>query len=133
MVAFVLGACGLIEPAANPRTPYPLPSDATALTLETAPPVASVPDNWACPMNTIGSPAQMVRDGDAVVFEEVASGRRLGLVWPRGFSARLRNGTAELVAPGGAVIVREGEAFLDIIGGPPNICWVKGVFYGPAS
>jgi hypothetical protein len=33
----------------------------------------------------------------------------------------------------GKVIVREGETFSDIIGGPPNICSVDGIYYPPAS
>jgi hypothetical protein len=31
------------------------------------------------------------------------------VVWPRGFSARLLNGKAELVGPDGTVIAREGD------------------------
>jgi hypothetical protein len=128
----MLGQVSPHETTADPRPPAPLPSGATALVLATAPPETVAPANWACPLNTITA-AHMVREGDAVVFRSVGSEQALDLVWPRGFSARLRNGVAEVVAPDGKVIVREGETFSDIVGGPPNICWVDGIYYPPAS
>jgi hypothetical protein len=119
------------EPPAGPRTPAPLPSGATALTLATAPPATQIPGNWACGGSTI-EPARVLREGDAVVFDYL-SGGRVDLVWPRGFSAWLLDGRAEIVAPDGSVVLSEGDVFSDIIGGVPNICEVNGVYYPPAS
>jgi len=75
-----------------------------------------------------------VRKGDAVVFETVA-GERFDLVWPRGFSARLLDGQAEIVAPDGSVVAREGDELPSgTLGGPASdICEVNGVYYPPAS
>jgi hypothetical protein len=67
-----------------------------------------------------------------VVFDYL-SGGRVDLVWPRGFSAWLLDGRAEIVAPDGSVVLSEGDVFSDIIGGVPNICEVNGVYYPPAS
>jgi hypothetical protein len=60
-------------------------------------------------------------------------GLPIDLVWPRGFSARLVGGRAELVAPDGTVVIREGDVVSDIISGVPNICAVNGVLYPPAA
>jgi hypothetical protein len=61
------------------------------------------------------------------------------VIWPRGFSARIADGRAELVAPDGQVVGIEGET-IDLAGGgrPPNdeafvACTVAGVSYPPAS
>ncbi len=64
-----------------------------------------------------------------------ASGTTLAVEWPRGFSARTVAGLAELVAPDGAIVAREGE-LLPIIGGsggrPFGVCSVNGTTDGPA-
>src|SRR5436190_1503200 len=132
-VALLAGAAAC-TPVALPsyepitRTPAPLPSGATALTLEIAPSAASGPGpNWACAGSTPVS-VRVVREDDAAVFETV-TGDRMELVWPRGFSARLLDGRAEIVAPDGSVVAREGdEVASGTLGGPANdICEVNGV------
>lgn len=117
---------------ASPRPPASLPSGATALRLATASPEATIPMNWACPGNAV-TPTQVVREADTVIFVNQTTGQPIDLVWPRGFSARVVDDRAEIVAPDGTVVLREGDVFSDIISGPPNICEVDGVFYPPAS
>jgi len=46
------------------RTPAPLPSGGTALSLETAPAATYVPGNWACAESTPAS-VRVVREGEA--------------------------------------------------------------------
>jgi hypothetical protein len=83
-------------------------------------------------------PVTLVRDGDQLTFLVTDSGRFRPVVWPRGFSARLYQGQAELVAPDGSVVAAEGEV-LDRIGGAgplPDafaVCSVDSTTYGPAS
>lgn len=136
LLVITLAACGAAlsaDPqAAPPRPPAPLPSGATALTLATAPPEADILQHWACPGNTI-TPVQVVHDGYRVIFVDQLTGQPHDLVWPRGFSARLVDGRAEVVAPDGTVVLREGDIFSDVISGVPNICEVDGVYYPPAS
>jgi len=104
LAALVLGACA--GSPWSPRTPAPLPSEATALTLATAPPAEPLPAGveWGCPDQLIGD-VRVFRVGSAVAFEWVGAGQ-VDLVWPRGFSARLRDGETEIVAPDGSVIAR---------------------------
>jgi len=135
LMTLILGACGVVSPTpqpAPPRTPAPLPSGATALALATASPAAAIPVHWACPGDTI-QPAKLVRQGGAVVFILQTTSQPIDLVWPRGFSAWLLDGQAEVVAPDGTVVLREGDVFSDIISGVPDICEVNGVSYPPAS
>lgn len=120
--------------APTTRTPAPLPSAATALILETAPPAASGPGPaWACAESTPVS-VRVVRNGETVVFETVTGGR-IDLVWPRGFSARLLDSRAEIVAPDGSVVAREGDEIPSgTLSGPAgDICGVNGTYYPPAS
>lgn len=116
---------------ASPRTPAPLPSGATALLLETTAPATEYHENWACPAELI-NPVRMTRDGDRVAFEFL-DGRAVDLVWPRGFSARLLDGRAEIVAPDGSIIAREGDVMSELVGDTREICEVNGVGYPPAS
>jgi len=74
----------------------------------------------------------MLRDGDAVAFEFLG-GQSVHVVWPRGFSARLLDGRAELVAPDGSVVARDGDVLDRLVGGTDAICEVNGVGYPPAS
>lgn len=74
----------------------------------------------------------MLRDGDAVTFEYL-DGRPVDLVWPRGFSARLLEGQAEIVAPDGSVVARDGDEITGLVGDTRDICQVDGITYPPAS
>ena len=146
-IAMLVGtsACTVGPPASYApitRTPAPLPSGATALTLEVAPLAASgPPPNWACAGATTET-LRVVLDGGALAFE-TDTGERIDLVWPRGFSARLLDGRAEIVAPDGSVIAREGDEIADgtlsgsAAGTQPgsgfDICGVNDVYYTPAS
>jgi hypothetical protein len=124
------------------RTPAPLPSGATTLTLEVAPPAPFGPGpNWACPEATTET-LRVMLNGDAVAFETDA-GLPIDLVWPRGFSARLLAGRAEIVAPDGTVVAREGAQLIsgELSGSSSgtqaepgfDVCGVNGVYYPPAS
>lgn len=60
------------------------------------------------------------RAGDELVFLSVATGERVSVVWPHGFTAREVDGVAVLVGRDGAVIAREDDV-LDNLGGGPDI------------
>jgi len=102
--------------------------------LATAPPAEPLGADveWGCAEQLIGD-VRVLRDGSAVAFEWV-SGGHVDLVWPRGFSAWLRDGEAEIVAPDGSVIAREGDVIRErLVGVESGICEVDGVLYPPAS
>lgn len=52
-----------------------------------------------------------------MVFTRVDIGERVSVVWPSGYSARLLNGRAELVAPDGSVLARERDVISNLGGG----------------
>ena len=82
-------------------TAAPLPSGATALQLRTEAPSSP-------PGQPIGC-ALLNYDGHlSLQGSELVLGNG-DVVWPRGFSARLLNGKAELVGPDGTVVAREGD------------------------
>lgn len=99
-VAVSLGAC-----TTDPN--------AVRLGLPTA--AAQVPPG-GCSDSTAAAPFRIERDGDAMVFVDVASEDRRSIIWPFGFAAWLEYGVAILYATDGSVVGREGEA-LDRIGG----------------
>jgi hypothetical protein len=52
-----------------------------------------------------------------MVFMWVDVPERIVLIWPGGYSARLLEGRAELVAPDGSVLAREGDVVSNLAGG----------------
>lgn len=49
-----------------------------------------------------------------MVFADEASGNRLPVVWPTGYSARVLDGRAELVPPNGSVLARDGDVISNL-------------------
>lgn len=132
LVAATLTACA--GSAWSQRTPAPVPSDATPITLVTAPPTEPLPAGveWACPDALIGD-VRVLRNGGEVVFEW-AFGGTVDLVWPRGFSAWVRDGKAEIIAPDGSLVASEGDVISErLTGTESGICAVDDVLYPPAS
>jgi hypothetical protein len=132
LVAVALTACA--ESAWSPRTPAPVPSGATPITLVAAPPAEPLPAGveWACPSALLGD-VRVLRDGDEIVFER-AFGGMVDLVWPRGFSGWVRDGKAEIVAPDGSIVAREGDIISErLTGTEAGICAVDDVLFPPAS
>ncbi len=130
--ALALGACA--GPQWSPRTPAPLPSGTMPLLLATAPPAGPLGAGveWGCADQLLGD-VRLIRHESAVAFERVEGGR-VDLVWPRGFSAWLRDGETEIVAPDGSVIARDGDVISErLVGVESGICQVDGVLYPPAS
>lgn len=60
-------------------------------------------------------------------------GNGYDLMWPRGFSARIREGRIELIDPSGTVVARGGDELPELGGATTNIvCRVGQFVYGPA-
>ena len=57
------------------------------------------------------------RDGENMVFVEVATGERVSIIWPFGFAAWLEFDIAVLYASDGSVVGREGDTVSNIGGG----------------
>lgn len=98
-----------------------------------APPLPSG-TQWACPQALAG-PVRLARDGQMLVVVSLDTNATANLVWPRGFSARLLDGRAELIARDGSVIAREGDVLGDLGGGGTgdgfHVCSVAETVYGP--
>jgi hypothetical protein len=125
---FVACAAPVLAPT---TTPYPLPSGARALPLPTQGPRPS--GVVGCPAIGPVGPVVMTWDRNAhtVSFVFDPWGGSDTIQWPNGFSAREYLGRAELVAPDGAVVARDGDAVPGILGSDPSgICAVaeKGYF-----
>lgn len=78
------------------------------------------------------------RDGNDLTFLLLDTGVPRPVIWPRGFSARLYLGRAELVAPDGKMIAADGDVLDGIGGSGPlpdafSVCTVGSTTYGPAS
>ncbi len=118
-----------VTPFVEP-TPFPLPPGATAIALQTAPPggpVAGVPQTCAM---ALSEAVRITRGPAGAGAVSADSGAPVPLAWPRGFSARLIGGRAEIVSPGGDVIARDGDILVGLNG--PVICSVTG-YVAPAQ
>jgi len=123
-------AQGARTPAAlGERTPFPLPSGATALALATEPPATPPPSgvSFACPAAGYGS-IELEADGS---FRQVESGTTIALIWPRGFSLIREGGITKLLAPDGSVVLSAGSYRSDIGGSSGEVCLVGTTDYLP--
>ena len=128
LAALLVAACGTSVPT-NAPTAYPFPSGAGALDLPTQ---APHPSGIGCPL--VGPPGPVVmnwdRSANAVSFSFPSWGTSDTILWPYGFSAREYLGRAELVAPDGTVVARDGDPVPGLLGtDPQSICTVAGVLY----
>lgn len=135
MILLLTAGCARPEATYAPRTPAPLPSGSALLRLATAEP-NTPPGRPATCGDALLEPADIHLGDTTLEVVSIATGAVIDVVWPRGFSARSVNGTAELVAPSGDVVGREGETLTGIGGNggkPFTVCTVNGTTYGPAS
>jgi hypothetical protein len=63
------------------------------------------------------TPIRVERDGNSMVFVSVDIPARVSVVWPNGYSARLLDGRAELIAPDGSVLADDGDVISGLAGG----------------
>jgi len=70
---------------------------------------------FGCPMGLV-SPIRVERDGASLGFTRVDTAERASIVWPSGFSGRLLDGRAELVAPDESVLAREHDVVSNLAG-----------------
>jgi hypothetical protein len=125
----LLGATQLIGRNAHSALPLGLAVE------DPAPPLPSGAQ-WACPQARAG-PVRLARDGQTLVFLALDAKITADLVWPRGFSARLLDGRAELVGRDGSVIARDGDVLDEMGGGLTgtgdafHVCFVAGKGYDP--
>jgi hypothetical protein len=114
LIALALVA-GVAVSLLGPSQPTVLPADAVPLTLRTQP-ARLWPFSFGCGMAAL-TPIRVERDGVDMVFSDEASGNRMQVVWPNGYSARLMNGRAELVEPDGSVLARDGDVISGLASG----------------
>jgi hypothetical protein len=116
----------------------PTSAGGTPLTIGTEPAPTPLPNGavWACAQALMG-PVRVERSGSALVFISTFTGGVGPIVWPHGFSARLVDGKAQLLAPDGTVIAREGDVLGDLGGGIGltgdafHVCSINGTLYLP--
>ena len=107
---------GMLVRLGLPPRPATLPPGAAPLALLTQrSPIWRFPIG-GCPLALL-MPVRVERDGSTLALASLADGQRASVVWPAGFGARLLNGRAELVTPGGRVFAREGDVLQYLYGG----------------
>jgi hypothetical protein len=113
-------------------TPYPAPAGATPLQLAVEPPAQPQPSgqNLLCALG-LYVPVRLGRSGDAVTLTNTY-GDVNALIWPRGFAAWLVDGKAEILAPDGTLVGREGDTLANLGGGGDTICSVGDKMYLPS-
>ena len=107
---------GIVVLVLGSPSPAELPPGASPLALLTQPARLWPPRGFGCPTAQV-LPIRVERDGAAMVFAVAEGGERVSVVWPPGFSARLLNGRAELVAPEGYVFAAQGDVISNLEGG----------------
>lgn len=108
---------GAVILVVRPFRPAALPPGATPLAMLTQPWRLWPPSGFGPCHTALLPPIRVERDGGAMVFTRVDTAERRSVVWPNGFSARLMDGRAELVAPDGSVLAHEGDVISNIGGG----------------
>lgn len=108
--------------------PTPSPGAIPAEPLRTAPSLPPSGESVCLQLVTRGFLAGDSGDPERVWLESGTGGDRLDLIWPFGFRVRFTPG-AEVLAPNGDVVVREGEG-VDLRGGYVGrafqICTING-------
>jgi hypothetical protein len=101
------------------------------LTIETEVAPTPLPSGvvWACPLPESSLSLRVERAGSGLVFRSTRTGDPVSVVWPFGFSARVVDGRAELMAPDGTVAAREG----DVLTGVYGLTSGNGAVGGPAG
>lgn len=114
-------------PAPAAVTASPLPSG--YLRIQTEPPLPS-DAILGCDLAGL-SDVRLARSGEDLLVVNIHTGRQTTIVWPYGFAGRVVGDRAELLAPDGSVVAREGDV-LDLGGGsgPPfHVCQINGKIY----
>lgn len=115
-IAILVLIAGIVLWRGMDPSPAPLPDGATPLSLRTQPPSWQFPFMpRACSIAAL-SPVRLVREEHALVFESVETGQRVPVLFPYGFGGRLVSARAELVAPEGVVLAREGSVLTGLGG-----------------
>ncbi len=130
-VAFAIAVLGASQLDRSAHSALPL-----GLAVEDPAPPLPSGASWACAQARAG-PVRVARNGQLLVFTSLDGKSTADLIWPRGFTARLLDGRAELVARNGSVVAEEGDVLDDLGGGVGatgnafHVCSVAGKGYDP--